>query len=156
MFFVVVKLAALQRADVIKELDERVSHGSTDEATDAVRNLATIPRPPLALLVKAAASPNLDVAREAQQAIDEHLKFCQREVTADRNSKLVSRQLAVLAEALAIERHLFSVTDYPWVESTTRKVLRLANKIPSKTTPLVAARCDEILSAISDGVTAAT
>jgi hypothetical protein len=149
MFFLVAKLAALQRADVIKELDKRVSHGSTDEATDAVRNLATIPRPPLALLVKAAASPNLDVAREAQQAIDEYLKFCQREVKAGRNTKLVARQLAVLAEALAIERHLFSVVDYPWVESTARKVLRQANRIPTKSTPLVAARCDEILAAVS-------
>ncbi len=155
MFLAVVKLAAWQRADVIKELDKRVSHGSTDEATDAVRNLATIPRPPLALLVKAAVSPNLDVAREAQQAIDEYLKFCQREAKAGRNTKLVARQLAVLAEALAIERHLFSVVDYPWLESTARKVLRLANRIPSKTAPLVAARCDEILAAVSAGSSAA-
>lgn len=149
MFLVVVKLAALERADVIKELDKRVSHGSTDEATDAVRNLATIPRPPLALLVKAAASPNLEVAREGQQAIDEYLKFCQREVKAGRNSKLVTRQLAVLAEALAIEQHLFSADDHPWMERTARKVLRLANRIQSKSTPLVAARCDEILAKIT-------
>jgi hypothetical protein len=149
MFFAVAKLAALQRADVIAKLDDQVAHGSTDEAKDAVRNLATIPRPPLALLVKAAASPNLNVAREAQQAIDEYLRFCQREVKAGKNVKLVARQLAVLAEALAIEQHVFSVVDYPWLESTTRKVLRLANRIPSRTTPLVAARCDEILAAIS-------
>ena len=88
---------------------------------------------------------------KAQQAIDEYLKFCHREVKAERNTKLVSRQLAVLAEAMAIERHLFSEADFPWVERTTRKVLRLANQVPSKTAPLVAARCDEILTAIASG-----
>ncbi|MEX0643043.1 MAG: hypothetical protein WD468_10105 [Pirellulales bacterium] len=155
MFLVVAKLAALQRADVIQELDNRVLHGSTDDAKDAVRNLAEIPRPPLALLVKAATSPNLDVAREAQQAIDDYLKTCQRQLKAGRNVKLVGRQLTVLADALAIEQHLFSVVDFPWVEKTTRKILQLANRIPSQTTPLVAARCDKILAAVAAGASAA-
>jgi hypothetical protein len=151
MCLVVAKLAALQRADVIRELDKRVSHGSTDEATDAVRNLATIPRPPLALLVKAAASPNLEVAREAQQAIDDYLKFCQREVKARRNAGLVARQLAVLAQAMAIEQPKFTPADHPWLERTTRNVLRLANGIKAGTTPLVASLCDQILVAVAKG-----
>jgi hypothetical protein len=149
MFLIVAKLAAWQRADVIQSLDRQVTHGSTREAVDAVRSLAMIPRPPLALLVKAAESPNLKVAREAQRALSEYLRFCQRQVKLERNTKSVARQLGVLAEALAVERPMFSVTEYHWLERTTRKVLRLANQIPTNSAPLVAARCDEVLTAVA-------
>ena len=121
----------------------------TDEATTAVRHLATIPRPPLALLVKAAASPNLVVAQEAQFAIDNHLRYCQRQIKAGRRTRLVSAQLTMLAESLAERQSTFSIVDFPWIERTTRKVLQLANRISSGSIPILAAHCEEVLAVVT-------
>ena len=54
-----------------------------------------------------------------------------------------------MAESLATQQHRFATSDYPWLGSTTRKILRLSNRIPEQHTPLVAMHCDAILAAIA-------
>src|SRR6185369_15459689 len=45
----------------------------------------------------------------------------------------------------------FSDSDHEWLESTARKILRIADKFPPKQTPLVAVHCDAVLTAIGAG-----
>ena len=54
-FLVVAKLTAWQRSDLIADLADCISHGETRDAIEAVHKLATIPNPPIPVLVTAAA-----------------------------------------------------------------------------------------------------
>jgi hypothetical protein len=57
--------------------------------------------------------------------------------------------LAELAEGLAAQQDMFSSADHPWLAGTTRKIVRLSNRIPPRHSPLVAAYCDAILGSIA-------
>jgi hypothetical protein len=105
-----------------------------------------MPRVPVSILVRAATSADRNVAEEAQLCIGRLLRRAQRDLDADRRARTVARQLAELAEALDAQQAMFSPADDAWVFSTTRKVLRLANRIPPRHAPLVAVQCDAILA----------
>jgi hypothetical protein len=147
VFLLVARLVAMQRADIIADLTDRVAHRDTPEASAAVRQLAAMPRPPVAVLVAASTAVDRVVAEEAQQAISKLLRRWQRQVEAERSVGAVARQLHTLAEALAAQRDSFSAADHSWLAGTTHKIVRIANRIPSTHTPLVAMHCDAILAA---------
>jgi hypothetical protein len=155
-FLLVIKLAAWQRADLVAELADRIAHGETLEAAAAARQMAAMPRPPLAVLVNAAASGDRDVACEAQHGISKLLRRWQWQIEAQRGVRGVSRQLAELAQSLAATQHMFSTADHLWLAATARKIVRLANRIPPRHAPLVAVHCDAILSAMAPGDVATT
>jgi hypothetical protein len=56
-----------------------------------------------------------------------------------------------LAKSLAETQADFSDSDHAWLESTVRKILRIADKFPPTKTPLVAVHCDAVLTAIGAG-----
>jgi hypothetical protein len=145
----VVKLLAVERAEMIAELTDRIAHRGSSEAAAAVRQLAAIPRPPVQILVAAATSADLEVAEEAKLSISKLLRQAQRQIQSEQRVGAVARQLADLAESLAAQKSVFSTADYSWLSSTTRKVLRLANQIQPRHAPLVAAHCDAVLAAIA-------
>ncbi len=147
-FLSVVGLAAWQRSDVIADLADQVAHGEKVEATTAVRQLAAIPNPPLSILAEAAASDEHATADTAQVAINRMLGLWQRQVDKKQRVNSVAGQVTELAAALAAQRHAFPPSDYPWLSSATRKIVRVANKCPAKKTPMVALHCDEIMSVV--------
>ncbi len=149
VLLLVAKLVALQRADIIAELTDRVAHRDSSEAIAALRQLAAMPRPPVAVLVAAATSGDAEVAEEARRAIGRLLRHAERQIEAERRVRSVARQLAALAESLAAQQDAFSVGDHSWLSNTTDKLLRLANRIPPRHTPLVAMHCDAVLAAIA-------
>ena len=149
VFFAVVQLAAWQRAEIVADLAECVAHRDADEATAALRNLAAMPRPPVDVLVAAAASTDPIIADEAQHLINHLLRRWQRQLDSQRQVRIVSRQLGELADELAEQQIAFSTADPRWLRSTARTVLRLANRIPAKRSPLVAAQCDTVLAAVA-------
>lgn len=156
LLVLVAKLAAMQRADIIADLADRIAHGSTPEATAAVRQLAAMPHPPVTVLVTAAASPDHDIAAEAQCAIGDVLRFCQRRIKTGRDLDDVSERLAVLAAALAQHQELFSAADQVWIGKTARKAVRLANQMPPDVAPELAVHCDAILAAVPTSEVAQT
>lgn len=150
-FLLVAKLAAWQRSDLIADLADCISHGETRDAIDAVHKLATIPNPPIPVLVTAAASDEHETAGAAQVAIDRFLRRWQREVESKKRYGTIASQLSELAKSLAETQTEFSEADHAWLESAVRKILRIANKFPPAKTPLVAVHCDAILTAIGAG-----
>jgi hypothetical protein len=144
----VAKLIALQRAEVIAQLANRIAESDSADATSALRQLAAMPHPPVAVLVLATTSANRDVAAEAKLCLSKLLRRAQRQIEAGRRLRSVSRQLAELAESLDARKLKFSSADYPWLASTTHKVLRLANHVHTRHAPLVAAHCDAVLSRV--------
>jgi hypothetical protein len=145
-FLIVVKLVAMQRAEVIDDLADRVAHRDTADASAAVRQLAGMSRPPIEVLVAAATSGDWRVADEARQAIDKLLRRCGRDVEMGRRTKAVSRQLAELAKTLSSHGEQFSAADYGWLTATAQSILSLANQLPAKHSPDVAILCDTILA----------
>ena len=148
-FFLVAQLAALQRAEIVAELADRVAHRETIEATAALRQLAGMPRPPLDVLVAAATSADYDIAHEAQRLISAMLRRWQRQIESQRSVSTVSRQLTELAASLAEVQARFSTADHRWLAGTSRRILRMANRISPQHSPLVAVHCDSILAAIT-------
>jgi hypothetical protein len=150
-FLLVAKLAAWQRSDLIADLADCISHGETRDAIEAVQKLATIPNPPIPVIVTAAASDEHETAGAAQVAIDRLLRRWQRDVESKKRYGTIASQLSELAKSLAETQADFSESDHAWLESTVRKILRIANKFPPTKTPLVAAHCDALLTAIGAG-----
>jgi hypothetical protein len=150
-FLLVAKLASWQRSDLIADLADCISHGETRDAIEAVHKLATIPNPPIPVLVTAAACDEHETAGAAQVAIDRILRRWQRDVESKKQYSTVASQLSELAKSLAETQTDFSDSDHAWLESTVRKILRIANKFPPAKTPLVAVHCDAILTAIGAG-----
>jgi hypothetical protein len=146
-FLLVAKLALWQRADFIAELAHCIAHGDTSEATAAVRQLGAMPRPPLSVLVMAAASDDHKIAHESQRAISRLMRHCERQLDVKQASGAVSRRLSELAQLLSEQHTKFPKADHTWLTVTTRKILRLANRCAPRKAPLVAMHCDEILSA---------
>jgi hypothetical protein len=150
-FLLVAKLAAWQRSDLIADLADCISHGETRDAIEAVHKLATIPNPPIPVIVTAAASDEHETAGAAQVAIDRLLRRWQRDVESKKRYGTIASQLSELAKSLAETQGEFSDADHAWLESVVRKILRIANKFPATKTPLVAVHCDAILTAIGAG-----
>jgi hypothetical protein len=146
---IVAKMAALQRADIIARLTDQIDQGSTPEATAAVRQLGTMPYPPIGSLVAAAANNDHEIADEAQLAISRLLRRCQRNLETKRRVRLVARQLDELAELLHANMDEFSQQDHDWLATTARKILELANRCSVGQTPLVAVHCDAIIETMS-------
>lgn len=147
-FLIVAKLAAWQRSDLIADLADCISHGETRDAIEAVHELAAIPNPPIPVLVTAAASDEHETAGAAQVAIDRLLRRWQRDVETKQRFGTIASQLSELAQSLSETQREFSDSDHTWLESTARKILRIANKFPPSKTPLVAVHCDAILTAL--------
>jgi hypothetical protein len=149
VLLLVAKLVALQRADILAALGDRIAHSDSADAAAAVRQLTAMPRAPVSILVSAATSADREVADEAKLCIGRLLRRAQRQIDAGRRVGPVARQLAELAASLDAQQAMFSSADYGWLSSTTRKVLRLANRIPPGQTPLVAVHCDAILAGLA-------
>jgi hypothetical protein len=150
-FLLVAKLAAWQRSDLIADLADCISHGETRDAMEAVHKLATIPNPPIPVLVTAAASDEHETAGAAQVAIDRLLRRWQRDVELRKQYGTIASQLSELAKSLAESQTEFSDADHAWLESAVRKIMHIANKFPPAKTPLVAVHCDAVLTAIGAG-----
>jgi hypothetical protein len=150
-FLLVAKLAAWQRSELIADLADCISHGETRDAMEAVHKLATIPNPPIPVLVTAAASDEHETAGAAQVAIDRLLRRWQHDVESKNRYNTIAGELSQLAKSLAETQTEFSDADHRWLEATVRKILRIANKFPPTKTPLVALHCDAILTAIGAG-----
>lgn len=150
-FLVVAKLTAWQRSDLIADLADCISHGETRDAMEAVHKLATIPNPPIPVLVTAAAADEHETAGAAQVAIDRLLRRWQREVESKKRYGAIAGDLSELAKSLAATQTEFSDSDHAWLEATVRKILRIADKFPPAQTPLVAVHCDAVLTAIGAG-----
>src|SRR3954467_12884482 len=144
-FLLVAKLAAWQRLDLIAELTDCIRHGETPEAVDAVHKLSALPHPPIPTLVAAAAADEHETAEAGEVAISRLLRKWQRDIETKHRESAVAGELSELAKALAEQLGDFSDTDRPWLSETAHKVVRLANQLPAKTTPLLAVHCDAIL-----------
>jgi hypothetical protein len=144
----VAQLTFWQRSDLIANLSDCIAHGETREAIEAVHKLAAIPNPPVEVLVMAAASDEHETAGAAQVEIDRLLRRWQREVETKRRYTAIGRNLGKLAWSLSETRPDFSESDHVWLAGAVRKILRIANKFPASQTPLVAAHCDAVLTAI--------
>jgi hypothetical protein len=150
-FLVVAKLTSWQRSDLIADLADCISHGETRDAIEAVHQLAAIPNPPIPVLVTAAASDEHETAGAAQIAIDRLLRRWQREVETKKRYGDIAGELSELAKSLSETLADFSDSDHEWLEATSRKILRIADKFPPEQTPLVAVDCDAVLTAIGAG-----
>jgi hypothetical protein len=148
VFLLVAKLVAMQRAEIIAELSDRVAHRDPEDASAAVRQLGEMPQPPATVLVEAATGADRKVANEARQTISKLLRRAQQRLEAGRGVKAISRQLTDLARELADHRHAFPAADQTWLVSTAQRILHLANQVPPKHSPTVAANCDLILTSI--------
>jgi hypothetical protein len=149
-FLAVIGLAARQRADLIATLSEQLPRQNHADARSAIRQLAAFSNPPLPLLVEAAASDDHDTAESAHIVITRLVDEWQRQVDSGERISYVAQQATELAAALANERRTMPMTCYPWLESVTRELARVAAKCPPKQTPLLAMHCDEIMSVISN------
>jgi hypothetical protein len=149
VFFLVAQLATRQRAEIVAELADRIAHHEADDATAALRQLAAMPRPPIDVLASAAASPDQEIANEAQLLVSGLLRRWSRQIDNERRVSTVTRQLAELAQSLAAHHAAFSSTDHDWLAATTRRILRLANRMPVGDSPLVAVHCDQVLTSIA-------
>jgi hypothetical protein len=150
-FLVVAKLTAWQRSDLIADLADCISHGETRDAIEAVQKLAAMPNPPIPVLVTAAASDEHETAGAAQVAIDRLLRRWQREIETKKRYSDIAGELSELAKSLSETLADFSDSDHEWLEATSRKILRIADKFPPEQTPLVAVNCDAVLTAIGAG-----
>jgi hypothetical protein len=150
-FLVVAKLTAWQRSDLIADLADCISHGETRDAIEAVHKLAAMPSPPIPVLVTAAASDEHETAGAAQVAIDRLLRRWQREVETKKRYSDIAGELSQLAKSLSETLADFSDSDHEWLEATSRKIVRIADKFPAEQTPLVAVHCDAVLTAIGAG-----
>lgn len=145
-----------QRARVIAELTTQLASDDVHDATAAVRQLAAISRPPLAVLVEAAASERLDVAQTAQIAIDDLLSGWENDVEKNAQASRVAARVAELASQLAQHRHGFGSRDYPWLANVTHSIVRVANDCHDVAAPLIAMHCDEVAAAIGANLRSCT
>ena len=139
-------LAHVERAQLLDELNARITLGSVKEAKAALRQIGRMPEPPLETFVAAAASPTRQVAQEAQLAISELLRKWQRQLNADRNVSRVAHRLERLAATLDAHRDSFTIRDHPWLAKTTERIVRLANTAPPEDALGLAVHCESLLS----------
>lgn len=147
---VVTKFVAWHESDLVAELVDCVAHGNTREAIDAVHKLAAMPNPPIPPLVTAAAADEREIVQAGQLSINHLLRRWQIDIESKHREAAVASQLSELAHTLANKHHDFDKSDHAWLADTARKILAVADKFPSKQTPLVAAPCDAILTATAD------
>jgi hypothetical protein len=142
------KLATLQRASMIEELTDRIDNGSAVEGALAVRQLARVRNPPMAVLVTAARAAERAIAVEAQRAIDELLSLYQQNIVTGRDINALAEQLETLVTSLAHEQAAFLKSDQAWIGATTKTVLQLANQLPANLIRPLAIQADGMLAAI--------
>ncbi len=135
----------------VAELSGRVTQGDAREAIVAVQELAAIANPPVRALVSAAASDQREAALVAQASIDRLLRRWQRSIDSQNRAKAVCDQLSELAQSLDETKPKFVKADHAWLVSTVRKILRIANELPTTEVPLIALHCDAVLVAIGTG-----
>jgi len=138
-----------KRATMISQLSNVVATGSSEEVTTAIQQMASMPRPPLATLVDAAAVPNQSVATAAQSAIDRVLASLGAQIERERNINVAADQLSELVESISRRQESFPAASLPWLAKTTHTALLLANNLPPHVAPALAADCDAILNAIA-------
>lgn len=149
LFALAAKLVAMHRAVIIADLSDRIAHHDTEEAVLAIRQLSQMPSPPVAVLVSAATLSDRKVARQAQQAIDRILRRSQQALEGSNDSKAVARQLSEIVAAIEADRNAFATADRPWLVSVTQRILRIANQLPPRHTPLIASQCDAVLAELA-------
>ncbi len=149
LFALAAKLVAMHRAVIIADLSDRIAHHDTEEAVLAIRQLSQMPSPPAAVLVSAATLSDRKVARQAQQAIDRILRQSQQALEGSNDSKAVARQLSEIVAAIEADRNAFATADRPWLVSVTQRILRIANQLPPRHTPLIASQCDAVLAELA-------
>jgi hypothetical protein len=155
-FLAVAGLATWRRADLIATLSDQIAHGEKSKAPAAVSQLGAISNPPVSILVEAAACDDGPTVEAAQVAINKLLDDWQHQVDNDQRLGRVADQVSQLAAALAEQRRTFPTARYSWLASITHKMVRVADKCPSKNTPLLALHCDEIMTLIGNASYAAT
>lgn len=138
-------LAQAEHARLVRELSCRVATAPENDATLALRQLASLREPPLETIVLAAASPTREVALQAQDSIGTLLRKWQHEAKSSRGAALVAARLERLAAALDAERTSLASLDLPWLEHTTEKMLHLANSAPPESTFEFAEYCESLL-----------
>ncbi len=154
--FGIAKLAAWQRSDLVADLSAAMAHGETQQAINVVHQLIAMADPPIPALIAAAIADQREIAAAGQLAISRLLFRWEDQIESKQHVRSVAGQLSQLSQSLADNLSDFSDGDQSWLETTTRKILRLANTIPAPNAPLVALNCDAIFSAIGTGSPATT
>ncbi|HVT26605.1 MAG TPA: hypothetical protein VHE81_01170 [Lacipirellulaceae bacterium] len=149
----VTRLALWQQSRLVADLAEGIAHSQTQQAIEAIHKLAAMANPPIHALVDASAVDQHEIAKTSQLAISRLLFRWEQEIESKQRISLISSQVTELAQTIADNLSKFSTTDtdWPWLDVTARKILRIANTIPPPKTPLVAVNCDAILTAIDAG-----
>lgn len=137
-----------QRSRVIADLTRQLASDDAGKATAAVRQIAAISRPPLSVLVEAAAAERLAVAQAAQTEIADLLRGWENDVEKNATTSHVAARVAELASQLAQHRYAFGSRDYSWLASVTHAIVRVANGCHEVAAPLIAMHCDEVAAAI--------
>jgi len=149
IWLVFLAVAHAERSELIARLTEQVVHGSVDDATLALRQMARLSDPPLELLVAMSAAPTREVAAEAQRAVTSLLRQWQRELTAGGDADEIANRLLQLAEMLDRHRDAFAATDFPWLDKTVQRIVRLSHQTPADRTAGLAAHCDTLLTLVA-------
>lgn len=142
---VVWTLAHVEQKRLVNELSRRIAVAPENEAALALRQMAQLREPPLEIMVLAAASPAREVARAAQDSIGDLLRKWQHESKSSRGAAHVADRLERLAVALDAEQEAITSLDVRWLESTTEKMLRLADAAPPEDVLGFAGHCESLL-----------
>ncbi|HEX5471365.1 MAG TPA: hypothetical protein VFW73_05740, partial [Lacipirellulaceae bacterium] len=144
----IAKLASWERADLAADLSAAIAHGESQRAIEAIHRLTSMANPSITALVAAADADQSEIAGAGQLAISRLLYRWEGQLEAKQHVRSVASQVSQLSQALADRSNEFSAADEAWLDSTTRKILRLANTIQPPNSPLVALNCDAILRSI--------
>jgi hypothetical protein len=143
----VIGYSTSQRATLVDRLTAIVERGPAADALAVLDQLDALPQPPMAVLVVAAGSADLQVAAAARRSIAGWLASGNEQVEASRNLVDVADSLSELTNSLSRRQKSFAAADQAWVAETTHAILRLANKLPPHIAPTLAAECDALLAA---------
>lgn len=139
-------LASHQRSQIVDQLTTQIIEGNRSGSLAAIRAIASAPRPLIEPIVRAAASPNRNLARGSQQAINDLIEQWQLQIESGRNKSAVEDGLDELAAALDANRDSFSATDGPWLTRIASTILRLANRTLPDTDLALTMHCESLLS----------
>src|SRR5262249_14013113 len=129
------------------QLKAQIDGGNEAAAVEAVRQMALMVDPPLESLVDAATSTNQRVGREAKARLDALVDDWQQRVDNGHLSPRETSNLELLAAALDRDRKSFATSDYAWLATATRKIVRIANKnTVADATPEIAVHCESLLA----------
>jgi hypothetical protein len=140
---------AIRRIALVTRLADRIAGGNSDEAISAIRQMARMPKPPMTALVVATASRDGAVALAAQLAIGDSLRAFDERIRRNDRTSDISKALVELVTALGRFHGALAVNDQPWIATTVQETLRLANRLPQRFAPALAAKCDALLESAS-------